>query len=287
MVDNMNFWVFLALLLFIFIFFPALQQRFLGARRFQFLRMIERKRKSRIITLIDRRRSISVFGVPFWEFIDIEDAEEILRAVRLTPKNMPIDLVIHTPGGLALATEQIARTLLGHPAKVTVFVPHFAMSGGTLLALAADEIVMDRRAVLGGIDPQIQGLPAVSILKVLEEKPRQKTDDSTIILADVARKALAEIRRTAEEILSENGYDQAAVKRITETLISDNQTHDFPITFAKAKELGLRVSTSMPNEIYGLLTLYPARRGMRSPVQYIPVPYYDGRGDFRKTILRE
>jgi len=43
---------------------------------------------------------------------------------------------------------------------VTVFVPHYAMSGGTLIALTADEIVMDPNAVLGPVDPQIGNMPA-------------------------------------------------------------------------------------------------------------------------------
>ncbi len=269
----MDFWVLILIILVLIIVWPSLQARAIEGRRFAFLRRLEEKRKSRVITLIDRRRGISLFGVPFGEFIDIEDAEEILRAVRLTPKNVPLDLVIHTPGGLALATEQIARTLLGHQAKVTVFVPHYAMSGGTLLALAADEIVMDRRAVLGAVDPQVQGLPAGAILSVLDKKPAERIGDRTYILADVAQKALGEIRQFVEEILSENNYDPKAVKRITEALVGGGRTHDYPITFTQAKELGLRVSTSMPPEIYGLLRLYPPRRGTRSPVQYIPVPY--------------
>lgn len=69
-----------------------------------------------------------------------------------------------------LATEQIARALIRHPAKVTVFVPHYAMSGGTMLALAADEIIVDANAVLGSVDPQLGNFPAASILKVVEQK---------------------------------------------------------------------------------------------------------------------
>jgi len=53
------------------------------------------------------------------------------------------------PGGLVLAAEQIAPALRRHSGTVTVFVPRYAMSGGTLIALAADEIVMDPNAVLG------------------------------------------------------------------------------------------------------------------------------------------
>lgn len=96
------------------------------------------------------------------KYIDIHYSEEILRAIKLTDKNIPIDLVLHTPGGLVLASEQIANVLKKHPAKVTVFVPHYAISGGTLIALAADEIVMDENAVLGPLDPKLGIKPAAS-----------------------------------------------------------------------------------------------------------------------------
>jgi len=95
---------------------------------------------------------VSVLGVPVSNFIDIQDSEEILRAIRATPNDQPIDLILHTPGGLVLAAEQIARALVEHKGKITVFVPHYAMSGGTLIALAADEIIMDANAVLGQVD---------------------------------------------------------------------------------------------------------------------------------------
>src|SRR5512146_1969523 len=101
--------------------------------------------------------------------------------------HVPLDIVLHTPGGLVLAALQIAGAIRGHKAKVTVFVPHFAMSGGTLISLAADEIVMSRYAVLGPIDPQLGQFPAVSLIKGTEQKPVAEIDDQTLILADVGR----------------------------------------------------------------------------------------------------
>src|SRR4029078_6682618 len=150
---------------------------------------IEEARKSRVIAMIHREESASLFGVPVSGSIDIEDSEAVLRAIRLTPPDQPIDFILHTPGGLVLAAEQIAKALTDRKAKVTVFVPHYAMSGGTLIALAADEIVMDSNAVLGPVDPQIGDAPAASILKVLEVKKPEDIADATIIMADMAATA--------------------------------------------------------------------------------------------------
>ena len=80
--------------------------------------------------------------------------------------------MLHTPGGLVLAALQIAKAIREHKAKVTAFVPHYAMSGGTLIALAADEIVMCKHSVLGPSDPQLGQSPAVSLI-----------DDQTLVLA--------------------------------------------------------------------------------------------------------
>ena len=136
-------------------FIPLVQKRMLEARRQAAIRAIEQSRRSRLITMIHRQETMSFLGFPIARYIDIEDSEAVLRAIRLTPPEMPIDILLHTPGGLVLASEQIAFALKRRQGKVTAFVPHYAMSGGTLVALAADEIVMDPNAVLGPVDPQL------------------------------------------------------------------------------------------------------------------------------------
>lgn len=124
---------------------PVIRQQRLQTQRWRLIRRIERARRSRVITLIHRQELISLLGIPLTRYISIEDSEHVLQAIRLTPPDMPIDLILHTPGGLVLAAEQIARALQRHPAKVTVLVPHYAMSGGTMICLAADEIIYGRK----------------------------------------------------------------------------------------------------------------------------------------------
>ena len=182
---------------------PIVRQKMLEAARLRLFEQIESQRKSRVIALIHRQETLSLLGFPLVRYIDIDDSEAILRAIKLTDDNVPIDLILHTPGGLVLASEQIAHALRKHPAKVTVMVPHYAMSGGTLISLAADEIIMDENAVLGPVDPQVGQQPAASILKVLERKPIQEVDDATIILADIAEKALQQVRTTVTRLLKE------------------------------------------------------------------------------------
>lgn len=266
---NSLFWVFI----FIVLITPYLRQRSLEMARISMIRQIEKKRNTRVIVLIHRQETMSLLGIPISKYIGIEDSEAILRAIRLTPTDMPIDIILHTPGGLVLATEQIAHALVQHKADVTIFIPHYAMSGGTLLSLAADKIVMDPNAVLGPVDPQIGQYPAISILKVVNEKNKDRIDDETLILADISQKAMNQVYDFIKKILTANNYSEESVEKISKTLSEGRWTHDYPITFEEAKELGLNVSSEMPKEIYNLMELYPQNPAMRPSVQYVPMPY--------------
>ena len=252
---------------------PMLQQRWLEYMRQRVIRQMEIKRKSRVITMLHRQETMSFLGIPISRFIDIEDSEQILRAIRLTPDDMPIDLILHTPGGLVLAAEQIAEALVRHEGKVTVFVPHYAMSGGTLIALAADEIMMDLNAVLGPVDPQLGQYPAASIIKVMETKDPNEIDDQTVIMADMARKALKQVWNTVFGIVTGRGGSEDLARKLADTLTTGIWTHDYPISVHEVQELGLTVSTEMPSEVYQLMALYPQPSQRRPSVQYIPAPY--------------
>src|SRR3982075_3531487 len=159
---------------------PVITQRLLEASRKRLITLIESERKSRVILLVHRQETMRLLGFPVARYIDINDSEEVLRAIQMTDDEVPLDLVLHTPGGLVLAALQIAKAVRDHKSKVTVFVPHYAMSGGTLIALAADEIVMCTHSVLGPIDPQLGQSPAASLIKVGEQKPIARVDDQTL-----------------------------------------------------------------------------------------------------------
>ena len=242
----------------------------LDDRRADVLERFQQQRKSRAIALIHREETVSLLGVPVSRYIDIEDSEEVLRAIRLTPPGQPIDLVLHTPGGLVLAAEQIAHALALHEGKVTVFVPHYAMSGGTLIALTADEVVMDPNAVLGPVDPQIGELPAASILKLVAMKPTAQIGDEMLVQADVASKARVQVASFVAEVLLKRLPPEKA-KELAVTLSDGRWTHDFPITVEAARALGLPISTDMPPILYELMDLYPQASARRPSVLYVPL----------------
>jgi len=266
------FWI----LLFVAMISPWLSMRSVQHARLRLISLIERKYGHRVITMIHRQERIGLLGVPVYRYISIEDSEAVLSAIRTTPSNVPIMLILHTPGGLVLAASQIARALKAHPARKVVVVPHYAMSGGTLIALAADEIIMDPNASLGPLDPQLGGpngmyLPAPSVLRAVELKGRDKVDDQTLILADVAEKAIRQTKELVVELIKDKVGEEKA-RQIADRLVGGYYTHDYPITVNELREMGLKVSTNVPPEVYDLMALYPQARASRPGVEYLPYP---------------
>lgn len=274
-------WIFILMML-----QPVIRQKMLEWSRLRVMAALEKARRSRVITLIHRQETMGFLGFPIFRYIDIDDSEAVLRAIKMTDENVPIDMVLHTPGGLVLAATQIAHALQRHKAKVTVIVPHYAMSGGTLIALAADEIIMDENAVLGPVDPQLGQNAAASIVKVLERKPYEEVDDQTIMLADLAEKSLRQVKAIVTRLLSERmGPEQA--QKTAELLSTGTWTHDYPIMAEEARNLGLPVKTEVPDDVYNLMSLFPQTVQRRPSVEYIPVPHQSLDGGGRQTGRRQ
>lgn len=143
------------------------------------------------------------------------------------------------------------------------------MSGGTLIALAADEIVMDEHAVLGPVDPQIDGLPAVSLLKLLKIKPVAEISDRSMLRADVAEKALRQVRQSLY-FLMVDGYGEETATRIGSLLVEGYWTHDYPLTFEELEAMGLKVRNKLPVAIYKLMALFPQPLQKQRSVTYLP-----------------
>ncbi len=209
----------------------------------------ERERGTKVITLIHRKEPWAEEGDP--EYISIEDTEHLLREIKRTPKDRTIDVILHTPGGLALAAEMIATALHEHPAKVTVFIPFYAMSGGTLLALAADEVYMEKFSVMGPVDPQIDGLPASAYGLVLAKKKIDLVADRTIILADIAAMSVKTMKGFVKHLLEEKmSLDRA--EKVAEFLTGGYITHDTPLGLDVARNLGLDAREGVPEKVFDL-----------------------------------
>jgi ClpP class serine protease len=250
---------------------PVITRRILEYSRLRLIAKIEHERGSRVILLVHRQETMSFLGFPVYRYIDVDDSEEVMRAIHMTDRETPIDLILHTPGGLVLASLQIAQAIKKHKGKVTAFVPHYAMSGGTLISLAATEIAMSEHAVLGPVDPQLGKFPAASVLKVIAKKPVTEIEDETLIMADQAEKAIFQVRESVKELLQGNPTN-GKVDELARLLSEGTWTHDFPITYERAKVLGLPVNSNIPDDILKLMALYPQPTRTQPTVEYLPGP---------------
>jgi ClpP class serine protease len=248
---------------------PVLQKYLLAQARRRTLTRIAVKRDATVITLIHRQETLSLLGIPLARYIDIDDSQSVLRAIRETPPGKTIEIILHTPGGLVLAASQIARALGDHDGRVIAVVPHYAMSGGTLIALAADEIILDRHAALGPVDPQLGQYSARSLVDVADRPGRH--EDQTLLLADVGRKALRQVQWTAQMLL-EKHMEAGRAHDTAELLATGVWTHDHPLMAPELAQLGLPVKVGVPPEERSLMDLYPQPRGREASVEYVPGP---------------
>jgi ClpP class serine protease len=242
-------------------------------QRISKLKIMERNHGCKILTMIHRREALSLFGMPVYQFIDEEDAEQILRWIRQY-RDYPLELILHTPGGHLHASIQIARALRNHPKNTRVFIPHYSMSGGTIIALAANEVVMDKDAIIGPIDPQVGDFlrgtfPAPSWIYAAETK-KEKADDSTLVMSDVSRKALRLTREVAKELLQgkiepgPGGKDR--LDEVVEKLVSGEMIHSTPLSANEARKIGLSVNTDFPEDVHDFMRLF---KPVKKSVEYV------------------
>ncbi len=226
------------------------------------IRRIEQERGSRVICVIHGENMEN-------EAFDFDDLEDVLSAIVASDASRPLDIVLHTQGGNSFTGRQIARAIKSHQARKTVFVPYFAMSAGSRIAIAADQIVMGAHAMLGPIDTQLYAGPAPSIVQLPKLKPFESISDEYLILAEEARKIIQEGRATARELL-QGSYSQDGSSAIADELISGKWTHGFPITAQAAYNMGLNVATGMPELFYDLVRCFRHSDGEEPSVLFLP-----------------
>ncbi|MGC9100100.1 MAG: SDH family Clp fold serine proteinase [Caldisericum sp.] len=225
----------------------------------------ERKNNAKVLYLIHKKKHVGLFGIPVYEFLEVFDAHKILKELKNLPPDKNILLVIHSPGGELLAGMQIAKTLKEWKGKVTVVVPYYAMSAGTLISLAANEILAKETTTFGAIDPQIpvnnsKFFSAVDIVKVCAKTP-QKANLEEKVLCEVARKALNQTEIFVREVILKDKPEEVK-KKIIETLLYTNKTHDFPFFAEDLKKLGLNVKTaSLEKEVDEIVNLLVTENG--------------------------
>ena len=256
MVDLSWFAILLFLIVVVVLLWPVIQRRSLELRRAGGLERIGRSRGSRAIGLIARRETYRLAGLPILVRDTIDTPEGVLRAIARTPAQVPIDLVLHVGAGEDLAAEQIAHALVRHAGRVTVFIPYCALESALLIALAADEIVIDPNAVIGPVAPRVGPYPAVSLLRAAQERGTANLTDEILTLTDQAQKVTAQVRSLVRELLEVHNPERKALDDDADHLAGIVWTPQYPILLEDAQRLGLPISDTLPPEVHALMELY-------------------------------
>ena len=235
------------------------------SRRAQLIHELEEERGSRVLTLIHRKEPWST-GDDEPE-IGFEDSELILQQVRETPPDKPIDFIVHTEGGLTFAADLIAMALRYHQGKVTVMVPFYAMSDGTYVVLAADEIMMEKCSILAPLEPLIEDMPATSVMSILKRKPIETISDRTILLAESARMEEENAKEFVKWLLIDHMNEEQATQ-VANFLVGGFMASTTPITLDVARAIGLNVVEGVPDKVHQLFETIEFTGGMRPGKQY-------------------
>jgi Serine dehydrogenase proteinase len=102
-------------------------------------------------------------------------------------------------------------------------------------------------------------------------------EDQTLLLADVGRKALRQVKVTAQALLAKH-MDPARAEELAELLSQGTWTHDHPLMAPELEQLGLPVKVGVPAEERALMDLYPQPRGRQAAVEYVPGPRFPPAG---------
>lgn len=239
-------------------------------------------------------RSISA-SVGISEEFGIETAIDRIKEYNSDAKNLY--LLINSPGGLVQSSYKVAKALRKNFENIIVFVPHLAASGGTLIALVGNEIIMGMMSQLSPLDPHSDyGGSALSTkrgfqfitekFKNLSERDAPYTykvlaEGCNAADIDAALSVLVMMENYAEEILTKSGLDEKKSQDIAKRLVEGFNTHEEVIDFDKAKSIGLNVFeyTKYP-EIWGIFRQWLSEYLLQSTDKHI-IRYWVNRGDVR------
>lgn len=194
--------------------------------------------------------------------IDDSDKNAFMQAACGLDRSQGLDLILHTPGGNIAATESLVyylKKLFGN--DIRVFVPQIAMSAGTMIALAANTIVMGKQSNLGPIDPQYGGMSCAAVLEEFEtaltdvkENPSSVSIWSNIIrkyhptFVGDCKKAIDWSEKIVKQWLKDNMFSESRnptrdASKVVEYLSSHNNTysHARHIHIDDLKKIGVKV----------------------------------------------
>lgn len=160
-----------------------------GVRRDKMKAVKEYTKRPLIVYAVDFLNAGKAQAVGSELNLDWSDKEGFIEAIQDIEEDF-VDIVLHSPGGLAEAADSLVDIIRGKFKHVRFIVPNMAKSAATMLALSGDEILMDIASELGPIDPQFKirkgdgsGViaPAQAIIDQFEKAQKSIAKDPKIL----------------------------------------------------------------------------------------------------------
>ena len=216
---------------------PKQSPQFWVAHKDRYLRQL----LIRDIEAVTGRALIVYFGDDISIDCQINSGDDIYIAELLQATGgKPVDLMLETVGGETDATEKICSLLRANGLDLRVVVPRRAKSNGTVIALAAKEIVMGMESELGPIDPSMGGVPVEFILNA----PAGTIPPIQVQAAAAFRKQTEKLAKTLLSSGMLQGKAQTVVDALVEKIATRNvfHSHGSVIDAIEAENLGLNIT---------------------------------------------
>jgi hypothetical protein len=179
--------------------------------------------------------------------VDADDISEVLDGLG----TRDIDLIIQTPGGEVDAVEKLVTVLQARLDSYRVIVPSWAKSGGTVIAMSSEKILLGVNSELGPIDPQMF-LPDIGVVPC-----ELVARDGSIpqIVRDIAASSVERMRKLARKILKDgmlSTFDDGRLDVVIERISSANSynSHGAVIDYSEARDIGLSVEWMDPDSAF-------------------------------------
>ena len=217
---------------------PVLRQRMLDAMRMRKIAPLERTRNSRVMLLVHRQETMRLVGFPLVRYIDVNDSEQVRRDSDDRPGRAARPHPAHAWRARARCFPDRPRSPRPQ-GQVTAFVPYCAMSDGTLIALAADQIRDEQARGAGprrpAARPSPRGLADQGRRAEADRRGRRRDPDHGGRRPQGDRAGQADRPRSARAQLPPEQAEALAEKLSTGTW-----THDYPILPQEAQAFASR-----------------------------------------------
>ena len=230
-------------------------------RSFVLIHKIEDKYKSKFIFIRDTNKTVidKILMYIYKNYVISINDNNSLRKILLMNNNKNIIMLIESVGGYISSSDSMLNLLNRHKPIKHAYIPIYALSAATLLALSCDKIYMDKCAVFGPTDPQIMVFNEMigfkTVLQIIENKSINKISDKLLIAYYECKKLyddnVKQIKQCINKHKKKNISDND-VEEIVKTFTLGNLPHCNEIVLNDLTKV-LNINNTIPAHI---LTIY-------------------------------